>query len=405
MSIFNGLEPWANIKINGGAGLKVHSLQDEVVGLTRELVRHPSLSGQEQSAAMLVRQFIQSLDFDEVWVDELGNVVAARYGDQPGPRLLFDAHLDVVPPTQPDSWTCDPFGGEMRDGRIWGRGATDIKGGLAALLLGLGNLPRRDLKGALFISASIGEEHMEGAALQPIVARTQPDFAVICEPTGCQLGVAQKGRTEFWIQVAGTPAHTSQPDMGDNAIYRAAEIIQDLRRLPLAEDPLLGRAVMELIEIVSSPFPGNCIVPDGCRLRYDRRLLPGDTRQSLMDSLHEAMANHQRWSIGFQPVRLETYTGHVLEGEHFYPAWTLPEDSPWLAKARQGLEMNGLTAKSMAVPYCTNASFTAGQAGIPSLIFGPSDISLAHIVDEYVEVDELMRAVAGFTGLAKALAD
>jgi acetylornithine deacetylase/succinyl-diaminopimelate desuccinylase-like protein len=194
---------------------------NEMITFLQDLIRQPSTSGKESGAGRVVQEKLASLDFDDVWLDEYGSVLATRSGATPGPRLLFDAHMDVVPVNNAENWRYPPFSGEIHADRVWGRGATDIKGGLAAMLVTLGRIPRTAFSGTLIVSASIGEEQIEGLAMQPIIARVQPDFAVICEPTGCRLAAGQKGRTEFWIEISGRPAHTSRPDLGDNAIYRA----------------------------------------------------------------------------------------------------------------------------------------------------------------------------------------
>jgi len=376
---------------------------DEVIAFTQDLVRQPSLTGEEAGAAAVVRGKMEALDYDEVRVDEYGNVIAVRHGERPGPRLLFDAHLDVVPANNPQAWGSNPFGGELRDGKIWGRGATDIKGGLAGIVIGLGRMPRQDIAGTLIVSASIGEEQIEGIALEQVVKSTQPDFALICEPSDCQLGVGQKGRTEFWIQASGRPAHTSRPELGDNAIYRALSIVGALRRLRPPDDSLLGPGVMELVEIVSEPFPGECTVPYGCRLRYDRRLASGETRQSVRDEIYSALKGLDQWETGYQTANLVTYTGLRLEKEQFHAGWAMDPASAWLRKAEQGLRQAGIQPHRIAVPYCTNGSYSAGEAGLPTLIFGPSSIRLAHVVDEYIEVEELLRGMRGLVALAAAL--
>lgn len=378
-------------------------IENELIPFTQELVRCPSLPGQEGEAAALVQRRLEAWDWDQVWVDERGSVVASRLGKAPGPRLLFDAHLDVVPATNPQDWSGNPFSGDLHDGKLWGRGATDIKGGLAALVCGLSALARDEFAGTLLLSASVGEELMEGAGLRGLVPQVRPDCVVIVEPTGCRLCTGHKGRAEFWIEVSGRPAHTSRPELGDNAIYRAIEIVQALKGLPLPSDPVLGSGVMELIEISSRPFPGECIVPFGCRLRYDRRLVPGETRETLQAELQRALESYTGWGMGFQPVVLETYTGQRITGEAFYPAWTLPAGSPWLVKAQAGLEAAGLPAGTLTAPYCTNGAYTAGELGLPTLIFGPSHIRLAHGVDEHIELEELQRGLVGLQALARGL--
>lgn len=374
---------------------------NEVIAFTQELVRRYGPSGQEAGTATLIHQMLGELGYENVHTDQLGNVTGIRTGAHPGPCVLVDAHMDVMPVHEPEAWSINPVGGEIHDGKLWGRGSTDIKGGLAAAVYALADLPEEDFSGTLILSASVGEEKLEGVALQQVVQETKPDFALICEPTMCRLGVGQKGRAEFWIDVQGTPAHTSRAELGDNAIYRAMQIIQSVRDIPAQHDNILGEGLTELIEIISSPYPGECTVPFGCHLRFDRRLISGETRDSIMKEIETALSGFDHWKSGFQKDSYTTYTGVELVNEQFYPGWRIAPDSIWLQKAQQGLQSAGLDVETVALPYCTNASFTAGLAGIPSLIFGPSTIRLAHIVDEYIEIDELSRFYQGLQGIVR----
>jgi putative selenium metabolism hydrolase len=384
------------------SSMDTNHTQQEIIQFLQDLIRQPSISGSESGAAQIVKAKMESMDFDDVWMDEYGSVLASRTGNTEGPRLLFDAHMDVVPVSS-ENWQFPPFGGEIHQDRVWGRGATDIKGGLAAMIVSLGHLARSAFSGTLILSASIGEEQIEGLAMGPITASTHPDFAVICEPTGCHLASGQKGRTEFWVEVTGQPAHTSRPDLGENAIYRSLPVITTLRDLALPEDPLLGQGVMELIEIQSSPFPGECIVPFGCRLRYDRRLVSGETQESIRAGIEYSLADVHHWKMGFLSTHLTTYTGLELEQECFYPGWVLDPNTIWLQRARLGLRSAGIPDETITVPYCTHASYTAGVAGIPTILFGPSSIDLAHITDEYIEIEQLNQAARGFASLARSL--
>ena len=377
--------------------------QAEIIAFTQALVRQYSPPGQEAGAARVVQEKLAELGFEDVHADRLGSVIGYRHGAGEGPRVLVDAHMDVMAVYDPGAWSVDPYGGELRDGKIWGRGATDIKGGLVAAALAIAGLAEEDFSGTLIFSASVGEEKLEGVALREVVREAGPDFALVIEPTESRLAAGQKGRAEFWIEVQGRPAHTSRPELGENAIYRAVDFLRQVRGIPPQLDELLGPGVTELIEIISSPYPGECMVPFGCRLRFDRRLVSGETRQSLMDEVRGALSGFDRWQAGFQPDSFTTYTGVELVNEQFYPGWSLPPGSPWLQKARLGMQAAALDSSVIAVPYCTNAAFTAGEAGIPTLVFGPSTIRLAHIVDEYVEVDELLRYYWGLQGVLKSV--
>jgi acetylornithine deacetylase/succinyl-diaminopimelate desuccinylase-like protein len=206
--------------------------QDEVITFTQELVRRYSPPGQEVGAAALIQEMLIQQGYEDVHTDRLGNVTGIRTGAKAGPRLLVDAHMDVMPVHEPEAWSINPVGGEIQNGKLWGRGATDIKGGLAAAACALARLSKDDFSGTLILSASVGEEKLEGVALQEVIQETQPDFTLICEPTMCRLGIGQKGRAEFFIDIQGTPAHTSRAELGDNAIYRAMQIIESIRGIP-----------------------------------------------------------------------------------------------------------------------------------------------------------------------------
>ncbi len=379
------------------------NMRDEMIAFTQALVRLPSLPGQEREVARAVEAKMQALSYDEVWTDEYGSVVGILRGTEPGPTILFDSHTDTVEITSPEAWTHDPLGGEIDGGKIWGRGTTDMKGAIAGTVIGLGRLPREQFRGTLAVSASVGEEVIEGAALSHLLPRVKPDFVVVCEPSDSKLGVGQKGRTGFWVSTTGRPAHTSSPKLGDNAVYKMLPVIGRLRALELPKDELLGDGVMELVEIQSFPFPGKSIVPDSCRVRFDRRLTRGETMEGVQQSICDALATLIDWRFDYTTARVDTYTGKVLEMPDFHAGWAMDPDSEWLPKAQGGLQSAGLNAEFYAVPFCTNGSYSAGEAKIPTLIFGPSTVKLAHVIDEYIEIEELLRGARGFIGLAKEL--
>jgi putative selenium metabolism hydrolase len=381
------------------------AMGDEIIRLTQDLVCYESLSGHEKAIARSIETTLRLMDFDEIYIDEYGSVVALRRGALPGKRILFDAHMDVVPVNDLSDWTKDPFGGELYDGKIWGRGATDIKGGLAAMLVTLGRLPREIIPGTLILSASVGEELIEGAALKNVIEHTHPDGVVIIEPTMGKLGIGQKGRTGFWINVKGKPAHTSNPEMGENAIYKAVEIIQKLREMPLPVDEHLGKGVMELIEIRSTPFPGESIVPYGCTLRFERRLVSEETTRTVGESVDEALSTTVGWQMVFNETHYMAYTGQTIHYQEYHPGWVIDRSSPWVKKAEEGLKKVNCAAEFTTIPYCTNGSYAAGVLKLPTVVFGPSTIKLAHGINEYVNVDELLRTSQGMIGLGVSLGE
>ena len=377
------------------------------VTLCAELVRIPSLSGQEGALMAYVQATMLALGYNEIWQDRFGNTVGVLKGTKPGTprRLLVDVHADTVPVTSPEAWQYAPYGGELAGGRLYGRGACDIKGGMASALVGLADLPRDDFCGEIWLSVSVAEEVIEGAATRMVLDQMQskgnlPDYCVVVEPTQLKAGIAQKGRSGVRLQTQGVPAHTSRAELGVNAVYKMLPAIQAVRQMPLRQDELLGREIFELVEIVSAPFPGNSIVPDACRARIDCRLLIGETPDSLLERFRQAVPADVE--VDLWPVSVELYTGERLEWRDFHAAWSISPDQPLPSALLRELIAADLPEEIYLVPYCCNAS-AVNQAGVPVVVFGPGDIAQAHAVDEWVSASELFQAAGVYARLAKGL--
>ncbi len=380
-----------------------NSAEGLVVSLLQQMVQAPSLSGQEGQMAALLAGQMRALGYDAVWQDECGNVVGRREGHGPGPALLFDAHLDVVPADGPEQWQHAPFGGEIAAGCVWGRGATDTKGSLAAMLAGLGTLPASAFQGTLYVTGSLGEEVAEGAALAQVMAAVHPQAVVIGEPSGCRMAIGQKGRTKLAFRVSGRAAHSSEADQSENAIYKMAELARRVSAVPLPEDPYLGTGVMTPTQIVSLPYQDISSSPAECRLSCDRRLVLGESSESVLSAYREAFGERPDWQVSIAETHFTTYTGYSVTVPDFYPAWLLPPESPWVRQGMQALAAAGLEAQPITVPFCTNGSYSAGVAGVPTLIFGPSQVQMANVVDEHIAIEEMLKGMRGYQELAKHL--
>ena len=364
---------------------------------TLDLVRTPSPSGREGDVAALVRAEMERLGYD-VEVDELGNVVGTLDAG-PGPCVLFDAHMDTVGVTDPAAWSADPAG-ELRDGRLYGRGSTDMKGPLAALIHGAAAAPLRS--GRVVVSASIAEEMIEGFATVAVARRARPDVAVICEPSSRRVVVGQRGRAELIVEVDGRPSHSSRPDLGVNAVDAMADVLRAARELELPSHPELGQAILVATDVISRPFPALSVLPDRCTATFDRRTLPGEGEAEVLEPLRAAVgaavAPHGatgRVEIG--GARFDAYTGAPVEAPNFAPAWYTGADAP---VARTALDALG--AEPGLWVFCTNGSATAAL-GIATIGYGPGDETLAHRVDEHIELDELHAGARGYAALAAAL--
>jgi len=387
--------------------------QEALVRDAAALVRTPGLSGQEGAAARLFASQLEALGFDEVRTDAVGNVIGIIRGGRPGGRIMFEGHIDTVPEGDLSLWTRDPYGGEASGGRIWGRGTSDMKGALVAMAHGLANvIPHKSaLSGELVLTAVVCEEIFEGIAFGRVLDALPPDLVVVGEATELELAIGQKGRAEVRIEVHGRSAHSSCPDKGLNAIRGFASLFHRIESLRLTEDPVLGRAVFEPVDIVSAPWPGASVIPALCRSTWDRRLLPGESVESVLGPLQTLFAEESRKQPGFEfsaeivSAETRTWPGAMISASRFFPAWCARKDSPYIQEAQAALQSTGLTAGLRTWGFCTDGSESAGRRGIPTIGFGPSREDLAHVADEYIEIHELQAAAAGYPALALRLAD
>ena len=389
----------------------VKSKIDEVVEVVRALIRERSYSGEEGGAVAAAKKLMEGYGY-QVTVDEYGSVAGVLTGDQPGPTVLFDAHIDTVPVPDPSVWTHDPWAGDVADGKLYGRGTSDMKGALGAAIVGCADFARQTgghFPGRLVVTGVVYEELFEGIAARSLSARFKPDAVVIGEASELNLKRAQRGRAEVVVETFGVPAHSANPDAGVNAVTQMAKAILEIQKLVPGEQPVLGKGILELTDIISTPYPGASVVPSHCRATFDRRLLVGETPESvlapvqaILDRLAAADPKF-RAKVSLAEVSLTCFTGATIGGQRFFPGWRFADDAPFVQAALAALTAEGIPAQLSQYSFCTNASHYAGEAGIPTIGFGPSRENLAHTIDEHVELTQLEAAYRGYKALAQAL--
>lgn len=378
---------------------------DPLIRFVSRLVRTPSVLGSELAMAKAVVDEMRRLEFDEVEIDSAGNAVGAIHGEREGPTVLFDAHMDTIGVDPRDAWSRDPFSGDVADGRLHGRGSSDMKGALAAMVHGAATLDRRALAGRVVVSASVGEELIEGAALEVVMKRRNPDYVVIGEASGLDLVRAGRGRAELVVRTIGRPAHASSPELGDNAVHTMCRVLEEIQKLKMPAHPFVGRGVVCLTALISEPYPGHSVVPSGCRATVERRLVPGDTLEGLVDDLTAAClrAGAPDTEISLATTDYTTYTGIRWDQPKWFPPWELAESHELVRTAITALRSSGLEPKLTSYRFCTNAAYSAGVAGVPTVGFGPSTEDLVHIVDESVDLEHLIAASLGYHAIAGKL--
>lgn len=381
----------------------------DVIDLTSAFVAHPSLPGEEGYAADEIRKAIERRDFDEVSVDELGNVIAIRKAATGTGTLLFDAHIDTVSPGNADFWSGDPYTVIEQGGNLIGRGVSDMKGSAAAMIVGLSAIPRASLSADIVLSCSVCEEAVEGVALGRVLDAYPADVVVIGESTECEIAVGQRGRGELLIETFGKAAHSSTPHLGINTVKHMARVITALSSMEMPSHPRLGTAVLEVTDVMSHPYPGLSVIPEHCAATFDRRLLAGETEDSLLawlepelDALRTEMSDLDV-RVSIPKTDVTTFPGTPLIAPKFSPAWLFEDDHPVVQGALAALESAGIGTRTRTYSFCTNGSESAGRRNIPTIGYGPGTEEQAHTVDETVSVEQLVRSARGYAALAQGL--
>ena len=386
--------------------------KQELLALAKGLVTKQSYSGCEGAAAAELKAYMERAGFDEVLTDRYGNVIGKIKGNRPGPKVLFDGHIDTVPVANPDAWTHDPFAGEIVDGKLYGRGTSDMKGAVASFAAAASFFAQdtgRDFAGEIYVDGVVHEECFEGVASRSISEIVKPDYVVIGEASLCNLKIGQRGRAEIVVETFGVPAHSANPEKGVNAVYEMCKVVDAIQKLPCTEHPVLGKGILELTDIKSTPYPGASVVPSYCRVTYDRRLLVGETKESVLAPLQslidEMMAQDPKLKakVSYAVGEESCYTGETIQGERFFPGWLYSENDDFVQDILKELHAVGQTPDVTHYSFCTNGSHYAGEAGIKTIGLGPSPENLAHTDDEYIELEQMYKVCESYQAIMRAL--
>jgi len=382
--------------------------EQALIAFLRDLVQIPSLSGQEGQLAARLAEEMRQVGFHNVWVDRIGNVVGqVNHGS--GPLAVYNGHMDTVGIGDQAAWTRTPFGAEIQNGRLYGRGSSDMKASLAAMVYGAKVLLDSGLAGrlggTLYIVGVVQEEPTEGMAMRVLVEEEglRPDFVLLGEPTGLQICRGHRGRIELEVTVHGRSCHASAPQRGENAIYAAAKLIFGVELLApqLLADTTLGQGSVAVTQIESVAGSRN-MIPDRCTFILDRRLTIGETESRALYEIQQIISREQV-QADVQVTKYETtsYTGYVCRGREFYPAWLLPEDHPLLRAVSRGVETAlGFRPQVRTWAFSTDGVYTMGEAGIPTVGFGPGEEQQAHTADESVSLYDVIRAASAYAHIA-----
>ena len=392
----------------------------------RDIVKFPGESCDEEAHVNRIAEEMNKLGFDKVEIDPMGNVLG--YMGTGETLIGYDAHIDTVGVGNLDNWEFDPYEGFESDTEIGGRGTSDQLGGIVSAVYGakiMKDLGMLNDKYTVLVTGTVQEEDCDGLCWQYIINedKVKPEFVVITEPTDGNIYRGQRGRMEIRVDVDGVSCHGSAPERGDNAIYKMADILQDVRALNEndAEDGteikglvkmldekfnkewkearFLGRGTVTTSEIFFSS-PSRCAVADSCSVSLDRRMTAGETWESCLDEIR-ALPNVKKYGakVSMYEYARPSWKGLTYPTECYFPTWVIPEDhdvTTAMAEAFEGLYGEPRIDKWT---FSTIGVSIMGRFGIPCIGFGPGHEDQAHAPNEKTWKAELVTCAAVYAAL------
>lgn len=424
----------------------------------RDLVRIPGESCGEEGKINRAAQEMRDLGFDRVVIDPMGNLLG--YMGTGKTLIAYDGHIDTVGVGNLDNWTFDPYEGYENEQEIGGRGTSDQEGGIVSAVYGAKIMKDLGLLDGytILVTATVQEEDCDGLCWQYIIHEggVKPEFVVITEPTDGGIYRGQRGRMEIRVDVKGVSCHGSAPERGDNAIYKMADILQDVRCLnenELNENDLnenknenklegdsgssvkglvkmldekynpqwqearfLGRGTITVSEIFYTS-PSRCAVADSCSVSLDRRMTAGETWESCLEEIR-ALPNVKKYGgdvkVSMYQYDRPSFTGCLYPIECYFPTWVIPEDHPatkamieaytnLYGQERIGPEVTIKMRKARPLldkwTFSTNGVTIMGRNNIPCIGFGPGAEAEAHAPDEKTWKADLVTSAAVYAAL------
>ncbi len=384
-------------------------IKSDLVKFMQDIIRIPSLSSEEGAVIERARQEMLRIGYDEVTVDPMGNLLG-RIGN--GPRVIaFDGHIDTVDVGDPELWDRDPHSGDIEDGILYGRGTSDMKGGVASSIYAGAILKKRGIPEnvTFYATATVQEEDCDGLCWQYIINEDdlRPDLVVITEPTSLRIYRGHRGRMELEVHTSGVSCHGSAPERGDNAVYKMAGIIADIEKLneELRPREPLGKGTVTISEIRSTS-PSLCAVADGCTIHLDRRLTIGETEDtSVAEILALPSVQAAEATVTVLDYAVPSYTGLTYPTRKYYPTWEIAESEPEVQAAMTAYqEAFDKEPEVGHWTFSTNGVATAGMHHIPTVGFGPGHEHFAHAPNEQTEIEHLVCCTAFYSALVDQFA-
>lgn len=415
----------------------------DMTKLLRDMVRIPGESAGEKGKIERTAEEMRKLGFDKVEIDPMGNLLG--YMGTGKTLIALDGHIDTVGIGNRENWDFDPYEGYENDEEIGGRGTSDQEGGIVSAIYGakiMKDLGMLNDDYQVLVVASVQEEDCDGLCWQYIIKEdgVRPEFVVSTEPTDGGIYRGQRGRMEIRVDVRGTSCHGSAPERGDNAIYKMADILQDIRALN-ENDAAEGTEIKGLVKMLDEKYnpqwkdaqflgrgtvttsevfftsPSRCAVADSCSVSLDRRMTAGETWESCLQEIRDLPAAKKYGDdvkVSMYEYDRPSYTGCVYPIECYFPTWVIPEDhkvTKALEASYKGLygdarigpaetiEMRKARPLTDKWTFSTNGVTIMGRNGIPVIGFGPGAEAQAHAPNEKTWKQDLVTCAAVYAAL------
>ena len=415
----------------------------DMVRFLREMISHPSESCEEREVVACIKAEMEKLGYDKVEVDGLGNVIGWM-GD--GDKIIaIDSHIDTVGIGNIENWDADPYEGYETDEIIYGRGGSDQEGGMASatyaakMMKDMGLIPEGY---KIMVVGTVQEEDCDGMCWQYIYNKDKivPEFVISTEPTDGGIYRGHRGRMEIRVDVKGVSCHGSAPERGDNAIYKMADILQDVRALNEnpADDSVEIKGLVKMLDPKYNPehyedarflgrgtcttsqifytSPSRCAVADSCAISIDRRMTAGETWDSCLEEIRN-LPNVKKYGddvkVSMYMYDRPSWTGEVYETECYFPTWINKENAAHVqavVDAHHALWGDERIGPESAMSlrhrplidkwtFSTNGVAIQGRYGIPCVGFGPGAESQAHAPNEITWKQDLVTCAAVYAAV------
>ena len=408
-------------------------LKPEAVDFACQTIRVRSLSGEEKEVSNLYLNKMEEIGYDEVFRDDWGNIIGIIKGQEPGPTIMYNGHMDTVPEGEHSLWgKYDPYGAEIDVSEvdnqdmnekemtevIHGRGASDVKGGLACqIYAGKVLLKLRQqgtlLKGNFMVAGVTMEECGDQIGTIKLIDDTfhkkglDYDGVISCEPTKLKIALGHRGRMEILVSVFGKACHGSSPWLGVNAVFMANKLIDRIaNELPkkFPTDPDLGRSTITLTMIGCSPN-ANCIVPDRCDFLLDRRFIPEETPDMCVQQIQEIIDVHKKEEPGFQAeVKIAEYernfyTGKSITFANVKESYKIPQNHSFVQAVARGIAAVNQPVKYQYWSFGTDMPKICVTDHKPAIGYSPMQEPYIHTPEDKVRIDYMEKSIAGYASI------